>query len=77
MKTAIYIEQGVLQVVFTPESDHEKAVLKIAESNDTVKVHRGSFYECRGGWFRHEYKGNYDGHVDDDSLIFVLTPKAK
>jgi len=51
MKTAIYIEDGVVQLVITPESEFEKDSIKIFENNCIdAKLFSGSFYDCRGGW---------------------------
>jgi hypothetical protein len=60
MKTAVYIREGVTQIVLTPETDLEKSVLNIVErkawpsDGQQVKalLHRGSFYDCMGGWTR-------------------------
>lgn len=53
MKTAIYIEDGVVQLVLTPESAFEKnAVASFAEKPMSVQVFSGAFYDCRGGWVR-------------------------
>ena len=62
MKTAIYIENGVTQLVLTPENDWEKQVVRCIEDGaQNVTIHRASFYECRGGFTRHG--------TGDDSLI--------
>lgn len=53
MTVAIYIAEGSTQLVLTPETDWEKAViLAIDRSADSVKIERGGFYECQGGWYR-------------------------
>ena len=81
MKTAILIADGVKQVMFTPENDHEKEVLALITPNEdvhTVKFKDGSFsdldnvfgvdiYKCQGGYYRAERK--------EGSVMFVLTPK--
>ena len=64
MKTALYIVEDKTQIVLTPENDHEKAILKLAEEKSILGIYRGSFYECRGGWIR-------EG-MDDDSVILLL-----
>jgi hypothetical protein len=65
VKTAIYIEQGVTQLVLTPECEWEKKITSsISEGEKKVSVMRGSFYECRGGWIR---RGD-----DPQSLILRL-----
>jgi hypothetical protein len=70
MKTAIYIENGVTQLVLTPENDWEKQVIRcVGDGSRSVAIHRGSFYECRGGWNRHG--------AGDESLILRMAVNAK
>lgn len=68
MRTAIYIEEGVTQLVLTPESDWEESVLadvaKVGPAN--LEVYRGQFYRCQGGWDRMCNSG-------DRSLILRLS----
>lgn len=77
MKTAIYIEDGITQLVITPESEFEKDALKtLREKRIEAKLFEGSFYDCRGGWVRqsaHMTRGMYDSYHDsrDSSLILV------
>jgi hypothetical protein len=78
MKTAIYIEDGTVQLVITPESEFEKNALStFREKPLEAKLFAGSFYDCRGGWVRQKaYYGNewrQDG-VDDQSLILRMAP---
>jgi hypothetical protein len=71
MKTAIFIEDGVVQLVITPENEFEKNALKSFEAKPTeTKIFHGSFYDCRGGWVRQKryYDGPY-GESEDQSLI--------
>ena len=74
MKTAIYIEDSILQVVLTPETDEEKAVLSLVEKKEIVEIYRGSFYACQGGWVRQRnfQYSSYGSNDRDSSLIFVL-----
>lgn len=68
MKTALYIEDGLEQIVLTPETDTERKILeKIHDDGREMSVLRGSFYACRGGWMRQSN--------DDDSTIIRLTEK--
>ncbi len=77
MKTAIYIEDGVIQLVLTPESKFEKnALSSFRDKPLAVEIFDGSFYDCRGGWVkqstytaRHHYMGE---HPDDQSLILKI-----
>lgn len=79
MKTSLYVEDGVMQIVLTPETEWEKNVLRglpggsnfgYVENKQPVAatVARGSFYQCIGGW---DCKGN-----SDDSLIVRITPEG-
>ena len=53
MKTAIYIGDGTVQLVITPESEFEKDSLStFREKALKAKIFDGSFYDCRGGWVR-------------------------
>jgi len=54
MKTAIYIEDGVVQLVLTPEGEFENNALCSFENQATrTQIKVGQFYSCRGGWTRH------------------------
>lgn len=70
MKTAIYIENDVVQVVLTGENEWEKKALDLIKNSATVTTHKGQFYECMGGWYRH-------GNVGSDSLMFRLDGEKK
>lgn len=63
MKTSLYIEEGVTQIVLTPETSFEKDILARSLGSKATLL-RGSFYHCAGGWNR---QGN-----DDDSLMIRL-----
>lgn len=68
MKTAIYIADGVMQLVLTGESEFEKNTLAaIEDKRMTLKIFRGQFYRCQGGWVRH------DDHPNDDDRSLILT----
>ncbi len=63
MKTAIYIEDGTVQLVLTPENEFEKNALRSFEDKPTkAEIKSGSFYQCQGGWIRQSAS-------DDRSLI--------
>jgi len=86
MKLALYSEDGATQVVITPQTKWEQDILdKLPEDGD-YRVYRGSFYACRGGWFRqgkgyYEKRGGYLGYSSeppsDSSLIFVFNKDEK
>ncbi len=71
MKTAIYIEDGRLQLVLTPETDFEKASLKmLLNGKVSVKIFEGTFYACAGGWTRQSHSwGGASTRDSTDSLI--------
>ena len=79
MKTAIYIEDGVTQLVLTPETDYEKGIVSsFGDRLSCVEVFNGTFYDCRGGWVRQsamKHKGSpYSHSIEDDcSLIMKLS----
>ncbi len=52
MKTAVYIENGVHQIVLTPENEWEKDAISSITDDFKFHVRRGQFYECAGGWIR-------------------------
>jgi hypothetical protein len=65
MKSAIYIEDGVVQLVLTPTDDFEKnALTTFKEKRLSAQIFDGSFYKCQGGWNRHG--------GDDSSLILRI-----
>lgn len=65
MKIALYIEDGLEQIVLTPDSDTEKDILaKLHSHTRAVQIKRGTFYGCRGGWTRH-------GESDDSTMIVL------
>lgn len=82
MKTAIYIEDGITQLVLTPETEYEKNLVKgFAEKLDRVQVFNGTFYDCRGGWVRqtalkHRHFSGIPAD-EDHSLIMRLAEKPK
>lgn len=82
MKIALYIEDGLQQIVLTPTSDTEKAILeKIHDNTRDMSIKRGEFYGCRGGWVRQKKRyPNYGGmgsdEPNDESTMIVLTPMA-
>jgi hypothetical protein len=73
MKTAIYIEDGTVQLVITPESEFEKnALASFRDKPMEAKIFSGAFYDCRGGWVRqspHYDDGPYGRTNEDESLI--------
>ena len=63
MKTAIYIEDGTVQLVITPETEFEKNALSTFRDKPMeAKIFAGTFYDCRGGWVR---QSEYNRHMHD------------
>ena len=78
MKIALYIEDGLEQIVLTPESETETGILgKIHDGSRELSIKKGSFYHTRGGWQR--YQPYHEYHVfggtkpdGDESTMIVL-----
>jgi hypothetical protein len=74
MKIALYIEDGLEQIVLTPDSETEKAILdKVHDGSRTLEIKRGAFYGNRGGWMR--WKDSYSiygSEEKDESTMIVL-----
>ena len=73
MKTAIYIEDGDVQLVLTPQNEWERNALKSFGPSLNAKIMEGEFYTCEGGWHRHSYYGDTSGR----SLIIRVQPEVK
>ena len=79
MKTAIYVEDGVVQLVITPENDFEKNALSSFQDKPLeARIFAGTFYDCRGGWIRQKHHTpslNYlhpSSDTEDRSLILRI-----
>ena len=78
MKTAIYIEDGVVQLVLTPESRHEKNCMELMKDKKaTVKLFDGSFYDCRGGWIRQSQHFPHAHDSEPQSIIIMIEDERK
>lgn len=80
MKISLVIAEGYKQVMFTPETEHEKQALQMIAPDDVLigVAKRGKFDEqpsyfseqvfmCQGGYLRR--------FAQDESLMFVIEPK--
>ena len=73
MKSALYIEDGVQQIILTPESDIEKQILELAVSNKiktTMKI--GNFNLCAGDYVKYSPVYSCYGQNEIKSLMLVL-----
>jgi len=72
MKTVIYIEDGIQQIILQPENEFERNILRvIKERENKVEFYYGSFGLCEGGWVRrYDQYGNES--YDKRSLILVI-----
>ncbi len=79
MKTAIYIEDGVVQLVLTPETQFEKDTLSSFNGKELeTKIFTGTFYDCRGGWVRQKaYYGNESNYNKEDESLIIRTGQPK
>lgn len=72
MKIALYIEDGLEQIVLTPEGDTERGILgKLTDGSRILSIKQGSFYECRGGWMR---SGMSPPGSDASTMIVLRKP---
>ncbi len=72
MKIALYIEDGLEQVVLTPESETEKAILgKLNERPSDFAIKSGQFFRCQGGYV-HQQSGPRSTMI----VLTEATPKA-
>jgi hypothetical protein len=76
MTTAVYIKDGVVQLVLTPENQWEEDAIKSFEERGAVEteIYRGQFYNCVGGWTRWKRQSGYG---DDGDRSLILRTKAK
>lgn len=76
MKIAFYMEDGLEQIVLTPQTDTERAIVrKLHDGTRDLSIKRGNFYPCNGGWIRHGmvHISEYGRMDDDESTIIVMT----
>ena len=67
MKVSILIEEGIQQIVLTPQNDYEKRILKTIEGKDNeVSFKSGRFYQCQGG-----YVTNHNHPYTEDMMIVI------
>ena len=72
METSLVIANGRKQIVLTPETEHEKQILKcLSDGGHTLSVLTGSFYARQGGW--HAYS-HYKHPGEDTSTFLVMEP---
>lgn len=81
MKIALYIEDGLEQIVLTPETDTEKAIVgKLHDGSRELSIKKGSFFKCQGGWVRHGVYSpptlSYARAEDDESTMIILSPRS-
>src|SRR5262245_63024188 len=78
MKIALYVEDGLEQIVLTPENETENGIIgKMHDDSRELSVYRGEFYGCRGGWVRWQLSSHsiYGTKENDKSTIIVLRRK--
>ena len=79
MKIALFIDEGVTQLILTPETERENDVIQELEKGtleSTIRV--GNFYECQAGFVRRMHYGlNYDREQPVKSLMLVMRHKEE
>lgn len=74
MKCAFYLVDGLAQVVLTPETKAETAILDtLHDGPRDIAVCKGQFAECRGGWIRGLGGASQQAN---QSTMLVLRPAA-
>jgi hypothetical protein len=77
VKIALYIEDGLEQIVLTPDTETEAGILgKLHDDSRVTSIHRGAFYGCQGGWKRRKARAHYDAFSEDESTMIVLHRKT-
>lgn len=80
MKISFYMEDGLEQIVFTPENESEQKMLdRMHDKDRELEIKRGAFFDCQGGWKRHRvyYEDSiYGSNPSDQSTMIVLRPKT-
>jgi hypothetical protein len=75
VKTAIYIEDGTIQLVLTPENEFETNALRSFEEKPmNARIMAGSFYDCQGGWI--QCRQVYGRKDDIHSLILRMDKQS-
>jgi len=70
VKTAIYVEDGVDQIVLTPETEFEKKALSAFTSKMMIiEMFEGSFYDCQGGWVRRDPRDSNNSLIIKASTV--------
>ena len=82
MKIALYIEDGLEQIVLTPDSKVEADILgKLHDGDRALSIKRGEFYGCQGGWTRWKERplgfSTYGHEGLDESTMLVLRAADK
>lgn len=78
MKTAIYVEDGVTQIVLTPVTTFEREVLARISREEVVhvRVAKGSFHRDPEGWQRFAGAG-MEGEPQEQCLMLRLGAEVK
>ncbi len=77
MKIALYIEDGLEQIVLTPQTETEKGIIgKLHDESRSLEIKQGEFYSCQGGWVRHRNFYGADRESRDSTMI-VLRSKEQ
>lgn len=72
MKIALFIADGIEQIILTPEDDAERAILKKLSPAPRLEVHTGQFYQGRDRMW-HSAPAGYSSAADS-TYLFLLKP---
>ena len=74
MKTQIYIEDGTVQLVLTPQTEFEgKALATLGDKPLKAKLFSGAFYDVRGGWIKDSWIKDRAYTESEKSLVLQAT----
>jgi len=75
MKTAVYFEDGIAQIVLTPTNKFERQLIKNLQYGpmETSATH-GEFYLNRGGYMMNDMASPTSPNYEQKSLIIVIEP---
>lgn len=71
MKCAIYIADGLTQIVLSPETKYEATALDALHAGDDLTVKRGEFDESQAGYVRNFCHGPHDQIHNRDTMIVL------
>lgn len=82
MKLALYVENNEIQLIITPETKQEQAIMAVMDNEEIViQKMKGEFYLCRGGYIVNALEDyppfqSYNSH-EKPLVSFILKMKKR